>query len=63
MKAGGAQSEWHEQAALAEQYLLDKQDPASLTFNEEGKTDAISGVSIHLKSYYDLAAQALEQAK
>ncbi|MEK4508626.1 FMN-binding protein [Paenibacillus sp. FSL K6-2524] len=63
MKAGGAQSEWHEQAALAEQYLLEKQDPAALTFNEEGKTDAISGVSITLKSYYDLAAQALEQAK
>jgi major membrane immunogen (membrane-anchored lipoprotein) len=63
MKAGGAQSEWHEQAAKAEEYIVEKQDPATLTFNDEGKTDAISGVSISLKSYYDLAAKALEQAK
>lgn len=60
---GGAQAEWHEQAAIAEQYLIEKQDPAAVSFNEEGKTDAISGVSISLKSYYDLAAKALEQAK
>lgn len=63
MKAGGAQSEWHEQAAIAEQYLVEKQDPASLTFNEEGKTDALSGVSISLQSYFDLVTKALEQAK
>lgn len=63
MKAGGAQSEWHEQAALAEANLVESQDPASLTFNDEGKTDAISGVSITLKNYYELAAKALEQAK
>ncbi|MBA9088353.1 major membrane immunogen (membrane-anchored lipoprotein) [Fontibacillus solani] len=60
---GGAQAEWHEQAVKAEAYLVEKQDPAALTFNEEGKTDAISGVSISLQSYYDLAAKALEQAK
>lgn len=60
---GGAQAEWHEQAAKAEQYLVEKQDPAAVSFNDEGKTDAISGVSISLKSYYDLAAKALEQAK
>lgn len=60
---GGAQAEWHEQALKAEQYLVEKQDPAAVTFNEEGKTDAISGVSVSLKSYYDLAVKALEQAK
>ncbi|MOA26115.1 hypothetical protein D3C78_1468850 [compost metagenome] len=63
VEKGGAQAEWHEQAAKAEAYLIEKQDPAALTFNEEGKTDAISGVSISLQSYYDLAAQALAQAK
>lgn len=64
MKAnGGAQAEWHEEAAKAEAYLVEQQDPASLTFNEEGKTDAISGVSISLKSYFDLVTKALEQAK
>lgn len=60
---GGAQAEWHEQAAKAEAYLVEKQDPASLTFNEEGKTDAISGVSISLNTYFDLVTKALEQAK
>lgn len=63
VEKGGAQAEWHEQAAKAEAYLIEKQDPAALTFNDEGKTDAISGVSISLQSYYDLAAQALAQAK
>lgn len=63
MKAGGASSEWHEQAALGEAYIVENQDPASLTFNEEGKTDAISGVSITLQSYYDLVSKALEGAK
>lgn len=60
---GGAQAEWHEQAAKAEAYLVEKQDPASVSFNEEGKTDAISGVSISLNSYFDLVTKALEQAK
>ncbi|MNJ57113.1 hypothetical protein D3C77_526910 [compost metagenome] len=60
---GGAQAEWHEQAAKAEQYLIEKQDPAAASFDDEGKTDAVSGVSITLKSYFDLTAKALEQAK
>lgn len=63
MKAGGAQAEWHEEAAKAEAYLVENQDPATLTFNEEGKTDAISGVSISLQSYFELVAKALEEAK
>ncbi len=65
MKAnGGAQAEWHEQAAKAEQFLLEKQDPAAIPFNaEDGKTDAISGVSIHVNGFVELAGQALAQAK
>lgn len=63
MKAGGASAEWHEEIALAEQYLIDQQNPASVTFDDKGKTDAISGVSISLQSYYDLTATALEQAQ
>jgi len=61
---GGAQAEWHEQAAKAEQFLLEKQDPAAIPFNsEDGKTDAISGVSIHVDGFVELAGQALAQAK
>ncbi|WP_018749800.1 FMN-binding protein [Paenibacillus sanguinis] len=63
MKAGGAASEWHEEAALAEAYLVENQDPAAVAFNEEGKTDAIAGATISLQSYFELVGKALEQAK
>lgn len=57
---GGSQSEWHEQAAKAEAFLLDKQDPAAITYtDDEGHTDAISGVSIHVVEFFDLAEKAL----
>ncbi|MFC3750167.1 FMN-binding protein [Paenibacillus sp. GCM10012306] len=59
MKNGGAQSEWHEQAAKAEAFLIDKQDPAAITLDAEGKTDAISGVSIHVGELVEAAKAAL----
>lgn len=63
MKNGGAQSEWHEQAYQAEQYLIEKQDPQAIVTAEDGKTDAISGVSIHVNGLVELATKALEGAK
>lgn len=65
MKANGnAQAEWHEQALKAETYLLEKQDPAAIIYNEaDGKTDAISGVSIHVNGFVELAIKALAEAK
>lgn len=63
MKAGGASSEWHEQAEKTEQYLIEKQDPTAVETTEDGKTDAISGVSIHIGSYLQLAEEALAGAK
>lgn len=61
---GGAQDEWHVQAARAEQYLIEIQDPAAITYtDEEGHTDAISGVSIHVVEFFTLAEQALAGAK
>jgi major membrane immunogen (membrane-anchored lipoprotein) len=62
MKAGGASAEWHEEIALAEQYFLDN-NGAAPTLDAEGKTDAISGVSIHVGEYFTLAQKALEGAK
>ncbi|WP_025701386.1 hypothetical protein, partial [Paenibacillus forsythiae] len=56
---GGAQAEWHEQAAKAEAFLIEKQDPAALTFDAEGKTDAVSGVSIHVNDLVQAAQAAL----
>jgi len=59
-----AQSEWHEQAEKAEAYLIEKQDPTDIAYsNEEGNTDAITGVSIHVSSFFKLAEEALEGAK
>ena len=57
---GGAQAEWYEQAAKAEQHLIDTQDVTAITYkDDEGHTDDIAGVSIHVNSLYQLAAQAL----
>jgi major membrane immunogen (membrane-anchored lipoprotein) len=61
MKANGkAQSEWHEQAQKAEAYLVEKQDPTAIKYKDaEGHSDAISGVSIHVMSFFKLAEKAL----
>ncbi|MCL6603351.1 MAG: FMN-binding protein [Paenibacillus sp.] len=56
---GGAQSEWHEQAAQAEAFLIEKQDPAAITVNAEGKTDAVSGVSMGVNDFVAAAQAAL----
>ncbi|WBW97117.1 FMN-binding protein [Oceanirhabdus sp. W0125-5] len=58
-----AQAEWHEQAAKAEAYLIEKQDPTDIKIEDDGKTDAITGVSIHVSSFFKLAEEALADAK
>jgi major membrane immunogen (membrane-anchored lipoprotein) len=61
VKFAGAQSEWSVQAAKAEQYLIDIQDPSLVKYiDEEGHTDAISGVSIHISGFMTLADAALK---
>jgi len=61
---GKAQAEWHEQAQKAEAYLIEKQDPTAIKYTDnEGRTDAISGVSIHVMGFFKLAEQALSTAK
>ncbi|MGO1368870.1 MAG: FMN-binding protein [Senegalia sp. (in: firmicutes)] len=61
---GDAQAPWVEQADKAEMYLIEKQDPTAIEYsNDEGATDAISGVSIKVKSFFELAEKALEGAK
>lgn len=59
---GGAQAPWFEQAAKAEEYLIEKQDPTAIEYtDDEGHTDAISGVSIHVSEFFDLAEKALNK--
>ncbi len=59
---GNAQTEWHEQAEIAEAYLLETQDPTKIEYkDDQGHTDAITGVSIGVNGFFDLAKEALEK--
>ncbi|MDD4219966.1 MAG: hypothetical protein PHR10_07285 [Sphaerochaetaceae bacterium] len=61
VKFGAAQAEWYQQAEKVEAYLIEIQDPANITYSDnEGHTDAISGVSIHVNALFDLADKALK---
>lgn len=60
---GGAQAPWWEQADAVERTLLETQDPTAISWDDEGNTDAISGVSIHVDGFFELAAEALEDAQ
>ncbi len=58
---GGAQSDWHTQAEIAEAHLLKTQDPADIEYSDDkGHTDALTGVSVHVNDFFTLAAEALE---
>ena len=59
---GGASAPWYEQAEKTEQYLLETQDPTKIEYsNDAGNTDAISGVTIHVKEFFSLAQKALQK--
>ena len=61
---GNAQAEWHEQAQRAEAYLIETQDPTKISYkDDEGHTDDIAGVSIHVSEFFELAKEALKDAK
>lgn len=64
VEQGGAKAPWHEQAALAEAYLIQSQDPTTMEYSDEdGHSDAVSGATITVKEFFTLAAEALETAK
>jgi len=55
---------WHEQAAVAEAHLLETQDPTDIEYiDDKGHVDVLSGVSIHVVEFFELAEEALSQAK
>jgi len=61
---GKSIAEWHEQAELVEAYLLQTQDPSVITYtSDDGKSDAISGATIKMKEFFELAQEALASAK
>lgn len=53
---------WHEQAQLLEARLIEVQKPSGIAFNDDGKTDAIAGVSIRVSPFVTLARQCCAQA-
>ncbi|SHF10453.1 hypothetical protein [Alkalibacter saccharofermentans] len=67
VERGGAAAEWDVQAAAAEAWLIENQDPAAfddLYTSEEGYTDALetddgTQVSIHVIEFFELAKTAL----
>jgi major membrane immunogen (membrane-anchored lipoprotein) len=54
---------WHEQVKKAAAALVSVQDPAKIPLKADGKTDAITGVSIIVKEYLDVANTALRAAR
>lgn len=50
---------WTEQSKLLEDYLVSIQDPTLITYNENNQTDTISGVTIKVDQFIELAIQAL----
>lgn len=59
-KASKLGKEWHEQAAVVEKYLIDNQDVNFSRYKDAGgTTDAISGASVKVKEFFDLAKAAL----
>ncbi|MFZ5945466.1 MAG: hypothetical protein ACOYVD_15290 [Bacillota bacterium] len=60
---GGAQAEWHEQAAKVEAFLLEKQDPTAVTYDDAGKTDDIAGATIGVGDFFKLVEAVVKKVK
>jgi major membrane immunogen (membrane-anchored lipoprotein) len=62
MKKVAKQGEWDKQAAATEAWLLKTQDVGFNKFDKDGKTDAISGASMHVSDFFTLVNTALAGA-
>ena len=63
MVAAGAIAPWDQQAKAIQDYIVSTQDTTSITFDDAGKSDAISGATISYGHFFDLVNEALTQAK
>lgn len=57
---GGAQSDWHVQAKLVEDFYIMNPKVVPEYKDDEGHSDTISGASVHIDSFYRLVKKALE---
>lgn len=53
---------WHEQAQKMEQELIKTQKPSSIHYDDNGKTDAVAGVSVSVDGFAKLAEKCLDEA-
>ena len=53
---------WAEQSEALAQYVIDHQSLDGLTTTEDGKTDAVSGVSIKVNSFIEFVEDCMGQA-
>ncbi|GEM_PF-6094766 len=53
---------WQEQAVAIADFVIQNQSPDGLTTNAEGKTDAVSGVSISVRDFITLIKECLVKA-
>lgn len=53
---------WDEQASLLAEHVIDNQSLSDLNIDNEGKTDAISGVSINISEFVNLTKNCLQEA-
>lgn len=53
---------WQEQATEIANFLIEKQSTDAISFNAEGKTDVVTGVSISVKDFITLVKECLQQA-
>lgn len=62
-KASEAGKEWYEQVNLIEAKVIENQDIAFITLDEDGKTDAVAGVTMKVNALYQALKIALDDAK
>lgn len=53
---------WEEQAKLLADHVIENQSINTITMDEDGKTDAVSGVSIDVSEFIILTQECLEKA-
>lgn len=62
-KMNAKEGEWNVQAPRVEADLIRTQDPARMAVRSDGKTDAISGVSVTIDDFIAVTTAALKAAK
>ena len=53
---------WAAQSEALSKHVIEKQSTSELKMDEQGKTDAVSGVSIKIKGFVDFADALIEEA-